>query len=424
MKNYLSVPTARDRFFAPLEQALSDAVRTRECETLSDHDFLLSGVGRVMAAVQSGRDWVQRVQSLINFAITVNCSFKSLRSERRLRMLTEVAGAVARLCDETVGNDPFAAHPELDDFEIYAGDGHYHSAAVHEKKIGDKTYPVQHFYAINMRTGSMHHLDVARPVKGKKKEHDMKALKRFDRKLLRMGTPTGRKVLWSYDRAIIDFFQWYKWKRMGIYVVTREKDNMNLQIIGNYDFDRDDPRNNGVISDQMVTASSSGTMVRRVTYIDPVSGKEYRFLTTEFTIPPGLIAFIYKERWNIEKRFDEVKNKLQEKKSWATSLTAKCQQAKFIALTQNLLLLFEHNLEQDEGITDEKVKRKRQAKLKDEIETATLAKRKMSALLTAPKRATQRSLQFIRWLRAELEHPTSWRRSLDVLRPLMLEYLC
>ena len=378
-----------------------------------------------MAAVQSGRDWVQRLQGFISSAITVNCSFKSLRSERRLRMLTEVAKLVIEQCDETIGNDPFAAHPELDDFEIYAGDGHYHSAAVHEKKIGDKTYPVQHFYAINMRTGSMHHLDVARPAEGKKKEHDIKALKRLDREVLRMGTPTGRKVLWSYDRAIVDFTQWYNWKQgSGIYVLTREKDNMNLQIIGNYDFDRDDPRNNGVINDQMVATSSSGIMVRRVIYIDPVSGKEYRFLTNEFTIPPGLIAFLYKERWNIEKRFDEVKNKLQEKKAWATTDTAKCQQAKFIALTQNLLLLFEHNLERDEGITDEKVIRKRQAKLKDDIATATTAGRKMSTLLTVPKRATQRSLQFIRWLRAELEHPTSWRQALDVLRPLMLEYLC
>mgnify|MGYP007096715800 CR=1 FL=1 len=36
--------------------------------------------------------------------------------------------------------------------------------------------------------------------------------------------------------------------------------------------------------------------MRRATYCDPVSGKSYRFLTTEMTLPPGLIAFIYKLR--------------------------------------------------------------------------------------------------------------------------------
>ncbi|OVE82194.1 hypothetical protein BVY04_01615 [bacterium M21] len=118
----------------------------------------------------------------------------------------------------------------------------------------------------------MHHLDVARPATGKKKEHDIKALKRLDRKVLRMGAPTGKKVLWVYDRAIIDFIQWSKWKNgAGIYVVTREKSNMNLEIIGKYEFDSNDPRNHGVIDDQMV-GNSKGTMVRRIIYIEPVSG--------------------------------------------------------------------------------------------------------------------------------------------------------
>jgi hypothetical protein len=420
----LDSSTARKRFFAPLIQALDSAIHSRECQSLSDKDFLKSGVGRIMSIAQSGRDWVQGLVKFIGSAVTVNSTFKSLRSERRLLMLSEVAESVAKQSDELTVKDPFSAHPELDGFDIHAGDGHYHKAAVHEKKIDNKKYPVQHFYSINMRTRTMHHLDVARPAKGKKKEHDITALKRFDKKVLRMKAPKGKKVIWVYDRAVIDFLQWYNWKHNdGIYVITREKAGMALRILGKYDFDREDPRNIGVIDDQMI-ANSGGTMIRRVIYVDPVSGKKYNFLTNEFSIPPGLIAFMYKERWNIEKVFDEVKNKLHEKKAWATSYTAKCIQAKFIAITHNLLLIFEHYLEEEEGITDEKVKYKRQEKLKDDIAKATQAKRKMSSLLLAPKRATQRSVQFIRWLRDELHQPTSWRMAISELRPLMLEYLC
>ena len=42
------------------------------------------------------------------------------------------------------------------------------------------------------------------------------------------------------------------------------------------------------------------------------------------TLPPGLLAFIYKKRWDIEKVFDQFKNKLMENKAWEKSGNAKC----------------------------------------------------------------------------------------------------
>jgi IS4 transposase len=57
------------------------------------------------------------------------------------------------------------------------------------------------------------------------------------------------------------------------------------------------------------------------------AAKTYTFLTAEMTLPPGIIAFLYKCRWDIEKVFDQNKNKLSENKAWANSATAKKQQA-------------------------------------------------------------------------------------------------
>jgi hypothetical protein len=54
-------------------------------------------------------------------------------------------------------------------------------------------------------------------------------------------------------------------------------------------------------------------------------------------LPPGLIAHLYPRRWRIEKVFDGLKNKLNEKKSWAVSHVAKAAQAEFLFLTHNLL---------------------------------------------------------------------------------------
>lgn len=79
----------------------------------------------------------------------------------------------------------------------------------------------------------------------------------------------------------------------------------------------------------------AGVMMRRVTYRDPATGGVFRFITGEMTLPPGLIAFLYKMRWDIEKTFDEKKTKLGVKRAWATTPTARCRQAHFVCLAHN-----------------------------------------------------------------------------------------
>ncbi len=54
--------------------------------------------------------------------------------------------------------------------------------------------------------------------------------------------PTGRKVIIAYDPAIYDFVQWNNWKQSkGIYIITRMKENTNLLICDDREFDREDP---------------------------------------------------------------------------------------------------------------------------------------------------------------------------------------
>ena len=134
-------------------------------------------------------------------------------------------------------------------------------------------------------------------------------------------------------------------------------------------------------------------MLRRVTYRDPADGKLYVFMTSEMSLPPGLIAFLYKLRWDIEKVFDEKKTKLHEKKAWATSPTARCQQAHFTALAHNLMVLLEQR-----GL-------------------------KPNPLVANLSRSTQRSLQFIRWLRCHIFGETPYANAVEILRPYMKAYI-
>ncbi len=303
---------------------------------------------------------------------------------------------------------------------VYASDGHFEQASCHSEPVEGKKRSAGNFYSLDLRYHALSLLDIARPTL--KQEHDMHALKRLGYKVLRMGEPTGTKVIHVYDSAGIDYGEWMKWKAKGIYMISREKENSAAWTVGVNAWDHDDPRNNGVLSDELV-GSASGVPLRRIRFRDLATGTIFSFLTNEMNLPPGLIAFLYKLRWNVEKVFDEKKSKLEERKAWAKSDVARSQQAHFICLAHNLMILFELQLLRQEGIRDEKAHAKRNQRQARQIEE--LARRQLRAedLPLSCSRITVRSLQFIRWLRHTLFRQTSWEQGMRTLRPLMSAYL-
>jgi len=384
------INTVSKVFYSPLVRAYDKARDKRDCAEFSDEHFLRAGVGRCLNDVRSGRDWIQKAMMVLMLPITVSRFFLSLKSERRLNFLGSVAKCVQCEVDKkaSASDDPFSGHAELDGFGIYAADGHYHGSSSHEETIEGKCYPVGHYYSMNLRTQSILHLDVARPKH--KREHEITALKRLEANALRMGEPKGKKVILAYDSAIYDFLQWKKWKQSkGIYIITLMKENTCLQNCSDREFDLKDPRNNGILSDQ-IGKTKNGVILRKIVYIDPSLGKVFTFLTNEMTLPPGLIAFIYKKRWDIEKVFDQFKNKLMEKKAWAKSPNSKCVQAKFMALTHNLILLLERKIEVEEGISDIKIEKKKQQRINEDLKKIRKAGRKENPLVKKPYKAVQR----------------------------------
>ena len=319
-----------------------------------------------------------------------------------------------RLCAQLAATlpDALAEFPELDGFDIHAGDGHWHGAAAHDPLLDGRKRAVGQFYSLDLRRHTLRHLALGEG----KKEHDMHVLKRLETALLRQAAPKGRKVLYVWDKAGIDFMQWHRWKGHGIYFTSLEKSNMALDVQGPASWDRNDPVNVGIKSAELV-AGSAGVLVRRIVYVEPVTGEELVFITSEMTIRPGLIAFLYKLRWDVEKVFDQMKNKLEEKHAWATSPTAKTAQATFICLLHNLLLIVEQRL-QSEGIenTAEQV-RKAETTLKAQA-IAAAAGRVMPSHVATLQRFTQRSVKLLRWLRSSLQEQLPWDAATPRLRAL------
>lgn len=406
----------------PLFGLLPDCRHTRECKTFSDQDWLTLGTLRVFQESPSGRGFLQQLLPHCAQAPSLSLFFENLKSTRRLALCAE-ANALLRQRIASQLPDALAKYPELAGFGVFAGDGSYFAAACHDSSRDSSSgtpvkYPTGHFFAMDLRTMALAHLIVADQIE-RKREHDLRALKRLDPEQLRQGTPSGRKVLWAWDRAITDFRLWHHLKQTrGIYFITRQKDNFAPMPCGLRQFDARLPVNHGIRSDELVGHGSSSVAIRRITFLDPLSGKTYLFLTNEMTLPPGLLALIYKMRWDIEKAFDQAKNKFGEKKSWASSATAKAMQAHFLCLAHNLALLQEHQLARQEGITNVAEHSRKSRRLAADRKNVHEAGAQCPPALQSLQRFTQRSLKFIRWLRMFLFLPAPWERMLAILRRL------
>ena len=103
-------------------------------------------------------------------------------------------------------------------------------------------------------------------------------------------------------------------------------------------------------------------------YPEPLQGQAEECLTNEAALPPGVLAELDRRRWEVEKAFDEGKNKLGQRQAWGgASRVAKAAQGQRVALTHNLLLIYEPRLEEQHVVSkaaEDRRRARRIAKLK------------------------------------------------------------
>ncbi len=315
--------------------------------------------------------------------------------------------------------DPFAQFPALACFDIYAADGHYQHAAAFDAKPnnpGEQTIATGHFFRLDLRNHHLGYLTLAQPDEGKKKSHDITILKRCTIQALRDGAPKGTKILYAWDKACIDYRLWSKLKNnSGIYFITQEKSNSTAQRCSVELLNREDRSNEGIQTDHHV-GTSTGVMLRRIIYTDPRDGSSYTYLTNEFTLPAYQLVIIYKHRWDIEKVFHQLKSKMEERKSWASSQHAKRNHGTFECLAHNLTLLAEEEMKAM-GLKDQIEMKKSLARAKSRYNRSGLIIIAGENLINqAIQRATQRTARFIRWLRSHLYQQAPLSQAITRLR--------
>jgi len=404
----------RNQFLQPLLAVFAQVTARRKCPVQSDLDWLLKGVDRVLSNKRSGRDFLQSFQLFWAQPMQVGPYFETLASPRRLAMVAECSARL-RARAEADRTSALAGFSALDAFEVYAGDGHYLEHATHDPVNGETHWPTGHFFALNLKSQSLFPLALA-DLSARKKEHDARALKRQSVAQLRQGAGQGRRVLWVWDKAGVDLAFWQERKASGIYFLSLRKAGMCLELEKERSLDLLQPINQGVQSDRVVR-DRRGIRVREITFENPCDGQVYVYLTSEMTLEPGLLVLLYKTRWEIEKVFDETKTKLQEKKSWATSVTAKEMQAHFVALVHNLLLLVQDQHEQQGVVNTAEIERK-EKRLEQQEKALREKGRSLPLIYKTLQRFTQATFKLIRWLRVHWHLPTSLPQALLQLQHL------
>ena len=393
----MHIPTVNELFYQPLNGLATRSPHARPCPELPDDDFSLMDVQRVLEGSRSERACLQELGERFHNTPSHANYFASLRSRRRCAIIGDVSRALLRASD-VVLKDRLADIPELQHYECFAQDGHWHKAAAHDPRHEESKMAVGHFYSLNLRTHTLRHLAAGEGLH----EHDMSALKRIKPTGLRQEVPKGRRVIIVYDKAGIDFDYWKRCRQeCAVYFISRVKENMAYDWIDSVAWDRTDARNHGVTEDRRVM-TREGHALRIVCYSDPRTGEPYEFLTNASDLPPGVIVELHRRRWEAEKVFDQIKNKLGQKKAWGTSLKAKEAQAQLIAITHNLLLRYEQELEQRHGIENQAEDKRRAGRTEADEKSCMEAGQPLSPLVVGAQRATQRSVKFIRWVRQSI----------------------
>jgi len=391
----------------------------RECCSISDLGFAQLGVLRCLSSEKTGQRFLQLHADEGVADIDPGHFFKALKSERRLKNITSLNNLLSSVVSEKI-HDPFAQFKELSNWKIYAVDGHYHKAACFDPKKknskGDMVkYATGHFFRVNLRNHHMSTLAISDPKDGKKKEHDMAVIKRSLAEDLRYEATKGEITMLVWDKACIDYMHWYELKSKGIRFITMEKSNSAAIVIGEIPWNREDPRNEGIISDQLIGAPC-GIQMRRIVYINPEDGKKYTYLTNEIKLPAYLLVLMYKLRWDIEKIFYQFKSKMEERKSWGSPIETKKAHAMFECISHNLALLLEDDIKKTEDMYDELEEAKSKGRLKSK--ESVKKKKQQSYINTIVMRCSHRTMRFIRWIRNRIYSEAPLSQSLARLSKL------
>jgi hypothetical protein len=420
--NSLTNQTVLGELLEPVVDALT---RVRNpgalARVLSMTDFISLGVLRHLQGMPTLREQVQSLLHLepagaLRAPLARSTWSDALSSKRRGTVLKAVlrpllAQAAAMLPDRLAGFAQLQGRP------VYATDGTYQKESAHfgrrTPSEGGEDNPKGHallsFYNLRLGCVADVHVDT-------RSRHETMLLRDYDQSEQAMTRHKG--AVWVVDRAFIDATFWdTKNQRLGITMITRMKRSLCVDSTEELPL-TDVPANQGVVKDLRITLSSSRRLWRLITYRTR-RGHLVEFLTNEFDLEPGLVAFLYSRRWEEEKCFDTWKNDFSQSKAWGASVVAINNQVRLAIITSVLVAMMLYRKMGSNGVEDEKALKKQ-----DRRQTSKTDGTDRPDWSTPIFRYTSKvSRQVLRFFKHCFHKPASHALYERQLRPMLLAYL-
>ncbi|AMR31999.1 hypothetical protein A0256_21020 [Mucilaginibacter sp. PAMC 26640] len=115
-----------------------------------------------------------------------------------------------------------------------------------------------------------------------------------------------------FDKGYVSYAQYERFCNEGVFFVTRQKKDARYTVTTVHELS-EHSKDVGVVADRSLLQGTRTQKegiklkVRVVTFFDKESGRTFEFLTNNFSLPPEVVADIYKKRWLIEVLFKRVK---------------------------------------------------------------------------------------------------------------------
>ena len=137
--------------------------------------------------------------------------------------------------------------------------------------------------------------------------------------------PYQRGSIYVMDRAYMDLAALYELDQAEAFFVTRAKQNISFEVVEtNYNIDP----STGLRNDRTVVFKGDKSYnlypkpLRVIDYYDVVKDLEFVFMTNNFELSALDLAYIYRNRWQIEIFFKWIKQNLTIKRLWGHSENA------------------------------------------------------------------------------------------------------
>lgn len=155
-----------------------------------------------------------------------------------------------------------------------------------------------------------------------------------------------------FDRAYVDYKRLYAITNQKAFFVVRAKSNLKFERMYSNKADK----STGVKSDQtgkltgLYTPKDYPEKIRRVRFYDFESKRTFIFLTNNFDLTATQIAFLYKQRWQIELFFKWIKQNLKIKSFWGTTENAVRIQINTAIISYCLVSIFRNEQKIEQSI--------------------------------------------------------------------------